>query len=524
MPVVQPRLVSMLSLLLIAGCVHDCKVGLDTAGVSVDTANPWGDDSDPSDTAADSGDTVPPGLDGTVQGTIEVTLFRLDEQGDVAVTAWEDSCFGDSFPYGDIIVTAYVTDEETGLETYYGDYTIHDPSVDPSENTYSIVLDTEEVDEIYLYAVLDKWDDRIISPSDPVGIHGDPVRVSGGGVVDGIDIEILTDYWCGFDDGSGSGSGSGSGACPDCPPHWGDGGGWYWDGDGWVYLGPGWYWDGEGWVYGDGGSSSGSWGHGGVWGGSDPCGGNVTVGGDLLITVPYNGTGTDVATILYWPGTEEPWSANLDIEVEGDSSGASGDWGHLYACNGGTFPARGVWDDNGNGLYDPTDTWGQPVDNNGIGLATISFGEEDELEQELQIPIEGADFGLVPFVRLSGELGYHTGRIDDLLEDNPDVTVYVAALKYATVGDLDVTSFDDAYDFEAFRPEDLAGLETLPYTLLAPAEVVTYLWAGADLDNDGMLNEPGEPVTTTPGDSDSRISTGSTNQSGLDLTMVNPGS
>jgi len=509
-------------LFFMASCVPDCQVKLDTAAVLVDSGTATNDDTGSGgDTAGDTSVEDPIGVDGSIQGTITVTLFELDGAGDVSTVNWEDSCFGATFPYGDILITAYTTDEETGEETYYGDYTIYEPSTDSSQNTYSIEILTEDADEIYLYAVLDKWDDHIIGASDPVGIYGDPISVGGGDLVDGVNIEILTEYWAGFDGGTGTGSGSGSGPCPDCPPHWGEGGGWYWDGTNWVYEGSSWYWDGSGWVNGWGGMGSGGGsGHGGGWTGTGGCSGDVTVGGDLSLTVPYNGTGSDVATILYWPGTGEPWSTDLGISVTGGSSGATGLWGHAYRCNSGRFSARGAWDDNGNGMYDPTDTWGQPVDDHGTALNTINFGETDTTDQVMLIPVEGADFGLIPFVRLSGSVTYQAGSFDDLLAESPSAIVYVAALKYPVNGDLDASIMEEAYDFEAYTPEDLAGQSSLPYTMLVPSEVVTYLWAGVDMDANDMLNEPGEPVSGMPGDSNNRVSTGSTSQSGLDLQLV----
>jgi len=517
------------SVVLLAGCLERCKVDLDTAGVTIDTSDEQTDDTATGDTWTDTETGAPPeGVDGSIQGVISVTLFEYDSLGDVNTVAWADSCFGEVFPYGDILVTAYVTDEETGEETYYGDFTIHDPSTDSSLNTYSIEVYDEGIDELYLYAVLDKWDDHIISPSDPIGTYGDPVVVRSGETIDHIDIEILTEYWCGFDDGSGTGTGDGP--CPDCPPNWGEGGGWYWDGSGWVYVGSGWYWDGSQWVYGGGGGGLGGGGighgtHGGSGGGGGvgSCTGNVGVGGDLVINVPYNGTGSDVATVLYWPGTEEPWDANMGISVTGDAKGAQGTWGHSYLCNAGRYPARGCWDDNGNGMYDPTDTWGQPIDDDGLGLDTIFFGEEDTTDQVMMIPVDGSDFDLVPMVGLSGDIYYQDGDFDQLQTDYPGAVVYVAALKYGVSGDLDQEILEDAYDLEVFGPDDMLGLEALSYRLLVPAEVVTYLWAAVDIDGDEVVNQPGEPVTGLPGDSSARMSTGSGNQSGLDLMLVVPG-
>ncbi len=468
-------------LLLMPGCLDSCcceegDSGLDTAAVTVET----GQDSEPPETT-ETGEE-PLGAHGAIYGNIAVTLFTTDDNGDVVIIPWDDSCFGDTFPYGSIFVTAYTVDEETGAEAYYGDDVIAEPSTDRTQNTYSIDVDADEVDEIYVYAALDKWSDRYISPSDPVGIYGDPITLEGDEVVNDVNIEILTWYWCGWGDYSGTGSGYGYGDCPDCPPWWGYGYGWYWNGSEWVYLG---------------GGGGGGW-HGG--GGSGSCAEYVTVGGDLLVDVPYNGTGADVGTVLYYPGTAEPWWIKYDLAVVGGSEGAEGVWDYSRCPNAGTYDAQGVWDSNGNLLYDPADTWGEPVDDDGLGLGSITFGATSVLDQTMLIPVGGAGIDLVPFVRLSGQITMQEGSFDDILADHPDTRLYVAAYKYTPNGELDVADLEEAYDSDQWEAEDLAGAEYISYSLMAPAESIVYLWSALDLDDDGLVNEVNEPFAPYGGE------------------------
>ena len=374
---------------------------------------------------------VPPieGVHGTINGTVTVTLYEYDDLGNIIFIPWEDTCFGDTFPYGDIFVTAYSTDEKTGTENYYADDTLTDPETDGSLNTFTFDVDTDQVGEVRLYAVLDKWGNRVIEPDDPMGIYAEPITLQDGEIINDVNIEILTQYWCGSEGGSGT-------ACPDCPPSWGSGGSCY-------------YWDGTQWVYNDEICS-------GVG-----CDETVTMGGDLELAVPYNGIG-DVGTFLLYPGTEYVWWVTPDIAVTGDSTGASGDWGYTYCANAGTYETRGVWDDNNNGLYDPSDTWGQPVDNDGSPVGSITFGDTDE-DVTMLIPVGGSEFNLVPFVRLSGTLTSDTGNFEEMLEESPDGSLYIVLGKYRPNGDVAIDELDLGYDYEIYLSEDLVGQSSVEF-------------------------------------------------------------
>jgi len=481
------RLDSMLTignaslLLLLAGCCNSCNpcegddTALDTEPIEVDT-----------DVNDDTGtDTEIKGVHGTVNGTVTVTLYSYDESGNIIYTAWEDTCFGDTFPYGDIFVTAYSTDEKTGAENYYADDTLADPATNGALNTFSFDVDTDQVGEVHLYAVLDKWFNRVIEPSDPVGIYADPIVLQDGEIVNDVNIEILTQYWCGSEGGSG-------GSCPDCPPSWGSSGSCY-------------YWDGTQWVYNDE-----------VCGGPGCQDGTVTVGGDLQVAVPYNGVG-DVGTFLLYPGTDAVWWVRPDIAVTTTPDGADGDWGYTYCKNSGTYVARGVWDDNANGLYDPSDTWGQTVDADGAAVGSITFGDTDE-EVTMLIPVGGSDFGLVPFVRVFGDIRRLDDSWDALLVDYPDAHIYVVGGKYVGEMEILVSTLEDAYDYDVFGPEQLAGAEQLDYTLLAPANTSMYLYAAADLDNDGMIDGNSEGWACG-GEDDCWMSTGESNIYGQSMGM-----
>ena len=111
------------------------------------------------------------------------------------------------------------------------------------------------------------------------------------------------------------------------------------------------------------------------------------------------------------------------------------------------------------------------------------------------------------------------GSFDDLEVGS---TVYVAALKYRLGFDLNVNSFETlAYDYQMYEWPDLTGKSVVDFSLGVPADTVVYLWAFADEDLDGIVNESGERVAPGGADGEGTYSTGSsdTNQN-LQLATV----
>jgi hypothetical protein len=176
-----------------------------------------------------------------------------------------------------------------------------------------------------------------------------------------------------------------------------------------------------------------------------------------------------------------------------------------------------VWDDNDNGLYDPSDTWGQPADDEGNPLNTITFGETDE-DVTMLIPVGGSDFELVPFVRVTGEVSRLDDDWDALVVDYPDAHIYVVGAKYYAEAQVLVSTLDDAYDYDVFGPEDIAGADVLNYSLLAPSNISLFLYAAADLDDDGIIDASLEGWACG-GEGDCWLSTGQANISGQNMGM-----
>lgn len=134
----------------------------------------------------------------------------------------------------------------------------------------------------------------------------------------------------------------------------------------------------------------------------------------------------------------------------------------------------------------------------------------------------------MPFTRLSGTVAMDAGVNFDEPEADGGLpvgsTVYVTALKYRPSHEVTVSTLGlYAYATETWTWADLSGQSSRTFNLNVPADTVVYLWAFADHDGDGLLNEPsGEAVASYGTDSSGKIPTGSTGASGLALTLRSP--
>ena len=78
----------------------------------------------------------------------------------------------------------------------------------------------------------------------------------------------------------------------------------------------------------------------------------------------------------------------------------------------------------------------------------------------------------------------------------------------------------NSFDYAEYAWADLTGQTEVSYTLMVPGNADIYLWAYADTDLDGTLNEVGEPVASGGADM-GYIATGTTNAV-YDLVMGVP--
>lgn len=148
-------------------------------------------------------------------------------------------------------------------------------------------------------------------------------------------------------------------------------------------------------------------------------------------------------------------------------------------------------------------------------------GDQDLTGYDVEIPL-GDESGVrvVPFVQLSGAVSMADNSTLDSLPAGSNV--YVAALKYRPNTSFDITNSAAVYDVAEFSYADIPGQQSVSYDLIVPADTVVYLWAYADTDVDGQVNESGELVASGCSDDNGRLET-TGSSTGNDLPLATAG-
>jgi hypothetical protein len=158
-------------------------------------------------TVSDDTGTQLSGFDGTIEGTVRVQLYTMDDDGEYVYKDW--SVHGNDWPFGGLWVYGFTEDESTGDESFYANQSILSPT--PSGDTFNLSIKTGQTDAVWVGAQLDWRGDGIMGTFDPVGVYPLPVSVTDGSTVTGVDITILA-FWNPSGGGSGGGwNGSGGG-------------------------------------------------------------------------------------------------------------------------------------------------------------------------------------------------------------------------------------------------------------------------------------------------------------------------
>ena len=398
------------------------------------------------------------GFHAIIQGTVTVSLYTIDEDGEYIYSDWDS--YNGMYPFGPNFVAAYYA--EDGREVYVDQASITNPSIDGDKFEFEIHED--DVSGIRVYAASDYWDDGIVGTADPIGNYPDviydPDTSDDYNIITGVDINILVPYW----DGSTGGTG------------WGDG---------------------SGYGYYDGGS----------W--DTSC--NVGVlAGEVIITTSY--AGGDASAMLLDTEGNGPYNS-VWTTLNESGGGAVGDYSMTFCDDPSQMNLVGAYDSNFNGIIDPAgDTWGVFVSEGLSGNPVELY--PGTIEADIQIPYGDYDgLDLTPFVRISGV-------VNTLVELPETTSIYIGALKYRPTSDVNVSDLADGYDYEAFNPSEVENDE-LEYEMIVPANTITYLWAYADVDNDGRINEAGEPVSSAGDDENGRMSTGDSSWNyDFDLNIV----
>lgn len=242
----------------------------------------------------------------------------------------------------------------------------------------------------------------------------------------------------------------------------------------------------------------------------------VSVDGDVLLTKSYAG-GDAVAMLLDTNG-EGPWDWDI-VSPQSNGSGAEAAYGFGTCANLGAMKLVGAHDRDGDLLFTPMDTWGAYISSPDVDGNPISIATSDLSGYDIQIPLGDGDspFDVVPWVSISGDLGVTDGVFDDLAAGTK---AYVVALKYRPTSDITAASIEaESWDVQSFEWSDLSGQATVPYSLTVPANTIVYLWAYADTDSDGTLNEEGEPVASGGVNGNGKFPTGTSSTSGQDMNL-----
>lgn len=221
-------------------------------------------------------------------------------------------------------------------------------------------------------------------------------------------------------------------------------------------------------------------------------GGNtIEITGDAHVTVDY--WGGPIAAMLMDSDGNGPYHVGTALEV-GAGYGATTSYTMEVCADYGEMQLVAAWDANLNGIYDGGDRWGVYSTTGERDSNPINVGDRNMNNYPLWMPLgnrPGVD--IVPFVRLQGSAVLMSGEPFSSLDTGS--TLYLAALKYRPSGDLLVSDPAATYDLETFSWSELQSAgSSLDWSLSVPSDTIVYLWAFVDVDGDGIVNGPGEPI------------------------------
>lgn len=301
-------------------------------------------------TVSDDTGTQLSGFDGTIEGTVRVQLYTMDNDGEYVYKDW--SVHGNDWPFGGLWVYGFTEDESSGDENFYANQSILSPT--PSGDTYKLSIKTGQTDSIWVGAQLDWRGDGIMGTFDPVGVYPLPVSVTDGSTVTGVDITILA-FWN--------------------PSGGGDGGSGGWNGTG-------------------GGNGNGS----------------TTITGDIIITYSY--AGGNAAAMLMDMSMQGPYYSDMTTP-EPVGGGAEGAYSMTVNKDYGEMNLMGCHDSNYNQVIDAADQCGGYISDPNVDANPIDVCCDNNLDADIQVPLGDYELDLVPFVRMTGNITSEIGALGD---------------------------------------------------------------------------------------------------------------
>jgi hypothetical protein len=240
--------------------------------------------------------------------------------------------------------------------------------------------------------------------------------------------------------------------------------------------------------------------------------GTVTITG--TVTVSLNYFGGPIGVMLVDEAGNGPFHV-VTVEPPTTGEGARASYSLEVCADYGPMRLVAAWDGNRNGLFDPNDKWGVFSTDGANDSNPVFVGNANMNNYPIHIPLgEGPGVTPIQFARLSGQVRMAEGSFAELAAGTD---VHVVALTSRPSREFE---FDSplVLDSQKFSWAELSGAASKDFSLLLPANSFVYLWAFADTNADGLLNDVGEPVGTVG--ADGRVPTGE-GFGGIDIAIAN---
>ena len=243
---------------------------------------------------------------------------------------------------------------------------------------------------------------------------------------------------------------------------------------------------------------------------------SIEISGNAYVTMDY--WGGPIKVMLMDSDGNGPYHVAEALEV-GAGEGATTSYSLEVCPDYGEMQLVAAWDANLNGIHDGGDVWGVYSSTGDRNSNPITVGDRNMTNFPVWLPLgdrPGVD--IVPFVTMQGTVELGSGQNLSTLPAGS--TVYVVALKYRPSGDLLVTDPAVHFDIETFDWSELSTAgATLDWNLLLPSDTIVYLWTFADIDGDGIVNGPGEPIGAFNSADHGKTPTGQEGFGGITLVL-----
>ncbi len=172
------------------------------------------------------------------------------------------------------------------------------------------------------------------------------------------------------------------------------------------------------------------------------------------------------------------------------------------------------------GLLTPLDAWSTGL--SAVGAVGNPVAPDARALEALTLHIEALP-GILPgpaaAVTLGGQVRLADGAFKILGDDAQVIVVARDSLPPQAEHDLaDVEAA--AFDLMIWSSDELSGRSAVDFALRLPTDSLAYLWAYADEDGDGLVNESGEPVASGGDDENGRIAIAGTTPAPRELLLA----